>query len=914
MPTITTGVGLNSGIDIAGLVDSLIDVQRGQVRRLEARADSFQATQSAIKILEANLLTFSAAAQRLGESSTFEAVTVTNTDASQLEISTDSDVVPGAYQFQGIRRSSTHQVRSKGFANADQQTIGAGTLTITTGDGLHRSTLIDALNGGAGIHRGSVRVTDRSGNSADIDLSSVHTVDDVLDAINRTSDIAVTAGTQDGRIVLSDTSGGTGTFSVSDLNGGSAAADLGINKSAAASTLSGETVYYAADDFALEQIDDGNGLYRLSGAPDLRVTLTDDTTIDVNLDNTYTLRDVLGVINDHADNGGKLSATLVDGRLQLTDLSGGGGTSAFAVEDINNTSVIRQLGLDASASGDTITGHRLMAGMNSVLLRNLRGGQGIDQTGQMTLTDRTGTTATIDLTGAESLDEVLVAINNAQSGGGTDLQLAARINDAGTGIEVQDTSGATASNLVIADVGGSTLAAQLGIDVDAAQDSIDSGSLNLRRMNEATSLDDYAPDGGSVAEGAFTITDSAGNQQTITITSAVETIGDVLVRINSAATIAVKAELNETGDGFVLIDEAGGSDPLSVVEAGGTTAADLRILGDGTLNAAGKSQITSRHAMTVEISSTDTLNDIAEKINDAGGEVTAAVFDNGAAFNSTRLLLTSTTAGSKGNLTIDDGPLDLGLTTIAEGNDALLRVGSNVETSFLIASDDNTFKNAAAGVDVEVLAAASRSADVTITRNGNKIASVVDTFIQAYNTFLDTANDLTKFDAETNERGVLQGSGLVLRLNSRLDSLVHSRNTNFDNPIQSLAELGVRPGATGKLILDEDQLESALEDDFQAVADFFLDSDNGLAGRLSGAMDALTDPFTGTLVIEKDSLQDSVDTLNQRVEELNAILEVRRERMTLEFIQMEAALGELSSQQQVISAITLIKAPSSSKD
>ncbi len=63
-------------------------------------------------------------------------------------------------------------------------------------------------------------------------------------------------------------------------------------------------------------------------------------------------------------------------RLQLQDLTGGGGSSDFKVEDINDAKVVRQLGLDATAQGTTLTGNRLLAGLNSVLLRNLNGGQG----------------------------------------------------------------------------------------------------------------------------------------------------------------------------------------------------------------------------------------------------------------------------------------------------------------------------------------------------------------------------------------------------------------------------------------------------------------------------------------------------------------------------------------------------------
>src|SRR6185503_12234684 len=141
----------------------------------------------------------------------------------------------------------------------------------------------------------------------------------------------------------------------------------------------------------------------------------------------------------------------------------------------------------------------------------------------------------------------------------------------------------TSSNLVIADVGMGTLASQLGIAVNAATTSVDSGRLSLRYVNEATSVSNYAPDGLGIQAGAIKITDSAGNTATVQISSAVSNIGDVLQRINSASGISVTAQLNDTGDGFVLVDNAGGAGTLKVEESGGTTAADLRLLGTAVL-------------------------------------------------------------------------------------------------------------------------------------------------------------------------------------------------------------------------------------------------------------------------------------------------------------------------------------------
>lgn len=903
MSGLSVGTGLVSGLDIGGIVDALINAGRAPARRLETRLKDVQTTQTGLATLQASLVTLGSAIQTLTQTSTFNSFNIQNSDPTQLSVTARSSAVAGSFQLQAIRKSATHQALSRGFANADQQTVGTGRIVISRGGQVSRPTPLDLLNGGEGVRRGVIRITDRSGSSADIDLTKAVTVDDVVSAINNTTGLSVTASTVGGHLSLTDTSGSTASnLSVSDLNGGYAAADLGLNQSVGTSTLTGTDVLQVTGDFSLNLLDDGNGM-RTTDGTDLTITLTDDTQLDIDLDGAVTISDVLNRINQHANNGGKLTASLTDGRLVLTDNSGGGGTSAFTVQNAANSNVLRQLGLETTASGNTITGSRLTAGISSVLLRNLRGGRGIDQIGQLALTDRTGASATVDLTGAESLDEVLNAINTARTAGGVKLQLEARANDQGTGIVITDTSGATASNLTIADVGGGTLAAQLGIAVNGAQTSIDSGSLSLRHVNEATTLDTYAPSGGKVTTGSFAIVDSTGQQSVVSITSAVKTIGDVIQQINSAAAGAVTAQLNDTGDGIVLIDQAGGSDPLTVNEIGGKTAADLRLLGQGTLASDGKYHLEGRQATIITVEATDTLDTLASKINSAGGQVKAAVVNTGTTLNPSRLSLTSTVVGQAGRLIIDDGDLGLGFSTLIRGEDAVLRVGSDPSTAYFVSSASGTFSNAVAGYDVTVLNAGSGTATINSSLDTSSIETALNSFVSSYNSYIGAAAELTKYDPTTQKSGPLQGEGIVLRLQSRFNTLLNRLQGTSDSTVRSLADLGIRQDEGGKLTFDATRLDDALASAPDQVSNLFLDTENGLGKQLDTLVDGFTDPISGAITEEDKSLQATADALTSRIADIDNSLEVRRTRLTRQFNSMETAISTLQSQQQSLTAL-----------
>lgn len=902
MSGIKTSTGLISGIDTGALIDALINAERAPARRLESRLANVQAVQTGIGTLQAQLLSLTTAVSPLKDFRSFTALSVSNSNTAQLTVKTRSTSLAGNYEFQAVRLASTHRAISRGFANGDTQQIGsAGKLVISRENQISRPARLELLNGAQGVRRGVIRITDRSGETADVDLRSAATVDDVVSAINQ-SGIGVAARVVDGRFVIEDTTGQTtNNLSVTELNGGHTAADLGILSSVASSTLNGNDVYSVTGDFTLSQLNDGGGLRKQTNLDELNITLQDNTTLSIDLDNAVSVSDVLNAINNHDDNGGKLTASLQSGRLVLTDNTSGAGS--FTVTDANGSNATEVLGLGTTAVGNVITGQRLSAGANSALLRNLRGGQGITQLGSLSLTDRAGETATVDLSSAETLDDVLQAINTAQSVGLVKLQLSAKLNAHGNGIEITDTSGATASNLIIADVGGSTIAQDLGIEVDSATTSVDSGSLSLQTVNSASLLSTYSPKGANVTAGSFHITDSAGNQAVINITSSVKTIGDVLDVINNASGIQVTARLNDTGDGIVLEDDAAGSGTLTVEEAGGKTAADLRLLGTGVVGTSGKQEIISRRALTVDVEATDTLITITSKLNRIGGTVRAAVVNTGALVNGYRLSFASTLSGDSGKFVVEDNGLGFNVITQDIGRDALLRVGGNAETGFLIAGSSNTFSNTVGNLDITLNAVGDTAATVATTLDQTAITSKVQAFVTAYNSYVDLSNALTKYDTATSTRSALQGVSTPTTILTRFNSLINQLSGASDKTVRSLADVGIRLTTNGKLTFDTERLADALTEAPTEVQDFFSATTTGFAARFDDALNSFNDQFDGSLTAQYEALETNADELTNRIATIDERLAARRTILERQFANMEAILSGLQSQQSSLTGL-----------
>ncbi|QDU12498.1 flagellar filament capping protein FliD [Gimesia maris] len=900
MSGISSGVGLATGLNITEIVDAIIGVQRNALVKLADRAAAFEATEGGIKTLEANLLTLNTSVQKLNLKSTFETLKATSSDSSQFSVAANSTATAASYQLQGLRLSSNHQVVSNGFSDSDTTPIGTDTtITLSRGGKLDDSKLLEELNNGLGVQRGSIRITDRDGQTEVIDLTRTLNIQDVVDEINGSA-TSIVASIEEDHLVLTDTSSGLGTLKVTEVSGGKTAADLGILQSVAGSTLTGDSVYRVTSDFNLSQINDGNGITTVSGSEDFQITASDASTFNVDLDSAQTIGDVVDLVNNNASNGGKVTAAITsDGKLTLTDNTGGVATT-FEVTALNDSLAARELGIQTTGLGGTITG-TLSGGLNSVLLRNLNGGVSASSTvlnaGQVYFEDGAGGNATIDFSGVETLDEVINAINANGS-----IQIEASLNATKTGIQIKDTSAASGTSIEIQDTTGN-LAGFLKIDTVLADSkhTVDSGSLDLRYVNENTSLSTYGKNGTAVTSGSIRITDRDGVSFNVSLSDSetTKTVGDVLTKINEAAATAgakINARLNDFGDGFIVESTGGSSFDVKVEEvSSGTVAASLGIKG------AGATGVTSRQITEVSVEATDTLQDITEKIN-ATGVASATIIDDGTAFNSARLSITSSRSGAAGELILESD-YNFGFSTSVDADDALIRIGSNPQTSFLLTSSTNSFDDAITGLEIDLLSTGLSPSTINVARDTSGIKSTVTTFINAYNSFVDAKNSLTGFNSETNARGVLNGNSLVQTTVSRLEGMLTKKLSISNSSVKSMAQLGVRFNGNGKLELNSATLDALLADDPDAVTEFFQQEDTGFAVVMDDVITAMTDPFTGTLKAQTDSLQASALALNTRVDELNTILEARRERLIRQFTLQETIVNQLNSQQTALDGL-----------
>lgn len=902
MGRIQSSIGLITGVAIEDTVNQLMKLNALPKDRLESRNQVLQKEQVAVTELMTLVVGVQLTTDRLGQASLFSATKVDSSTPTSLTARSTGSPSPGSYSFVPVRRAQSQQLASSTFASADQK-LSSGEVILHRGGFLDDTVSLDGLNGGQGVARGYIRITDRTGASQAIDLRFVQSAGDVVDAINSADGLNVVASLRGGAFHLTDVSGSTAhDLEVTEVSGGTTAADLGLGGlSAASSSATGSQIRALHDSMALRSLRDGIGLHMPSQGDALQVNLRDGSQFTVNGLDSATAS--VGQLIEHIETagGGKVAVRVSSGadRLEIEDLTAGGGS--FSVTSPSGD-LAEQLGWDNAASGGTITGDRLISGLGDTLLSSLAGGQGLGPLGQIMITDRSGTAATIDLSAAATVQEVVDAINGAAVG------VYAQLNRSKTGIEILDTSGSMANDLTVANADGTNSATALGIDRAVASNRLDSGSLRRQYIGRNTLLSDWKQ-GAGLTFGSIRFTDSAGNGSALSLaTLAPKTVGEVIDAINEL-NIEVEARINETGDGILLVDKAGGSGTLTVSDVGSsTTAAQLGIAGTAAaLTLSGNTASGIDGSQTIRISTTAemSLTELVEEINELSGGPVRASLLNTSDGSGVRLLLNANQSGGLGRVAIEsDAGISFSQTT--RGQDALLAFGATeAGGGVLVSSRDNTFKGVLEDIELSIVTESRTPVTVTVAENKENLIKQVDTFVAQFNKLREKLDQVTVFDEASQSVGILFGKNSSLRVDMAFGRFF-SGTFRGAGSIRSLAQLGIRLNETGKLEFNKTKFEAALAADPEAVQEFFTKESSGFSAKAKAVADSLAGVESGALLNQSNSLQSQIEQNSQRIDTLTTRLDKQRERLLKQFYGMETAIAKLQQNLTALNQLQVI--------
>ena len=399
------------------------------------------------------------------------------------------------------------------------------------------------------------------------------------------------------------------------------------------------------------------------------------------------------------------------------------------------------------------------------------------------------------------------------------------------------------------------------------------------------------------------------------IKSLVSTLSDTLGKLTSV-TGWNTVNATSSNSSAVSVSAIGGTLPTTFnvevsVLAKAKATASAAVLPVGGAIGAGTLTLTpmSGAAVDVAVTATDTVSDVASKINGANAGVTATVLNDA---SGERLLLRSKTTGLVGGFTLsvaddDSNNADaLGLSRLVVGttNTTTATDAAATVNGIPVTSSTNTFATTVSGVTFSALQVTTAPVEISISKNTTDIQKNIDAFVAAYNAINDVLNEATKYDAATKGAGLLQGDSTALALQNSLRTAIQSVTTG-SSVFTRLADVGITQQRGGKLAVDSTKLAAGLANTDE-LKSMFRSTGGGAADGIAVKIKAVTTSLlssTGFFQSKENSLKLTLSQntknqqqVNERVTKFEASLNARYSALDTKMASLNALNAYVSQQ------------------
>lgn len=270
----------------------------------------------------------------------------------------------------------------------------------------------------------------------------------------------------------------------------------------------------------------------------------------------------------------------------------------------------------------------------------------------------------------------------------------------------------------------------------------------------------------------------------------------------------------------------------------------------------------------IDVSATDTVSDLASKINGAGAGVTATVLND---VSGERLLLRSNATGVEAGFELsvlsdaDGDPADAaGLSRLVNGasiqyaEDAQMQI-NNISVS----SSTNTFEDVISGITLTANAVSADPSEVVVAKDSSALTNAMNDFVAAYNALNESINEQTKYDPSSQSAGLLQGDSTAIGLQNALRGILQSATSG--SAYQRFNDIGVTQQLGGNLAIDSTRFEAAINNGDELKNLLRIDNSNPLTNGVASKFSAFAQGLLAT-----DGMFSSKDASLKRSLEFNA--------------------------------------------
>jgi len=305
-------------------------------------------------------------------------------------------------------------------------------------------------------------------------------------------------------------------------------------------------------------------------------------------------------------------------------------------------------------------------------------------------------------------------------------------------------------------------------------------------------------------------------------------------------------------------------------------------------------------SFNVSVAASDTLSDVAAKINSATGNpgISATVLQGS---DGAHLLLSSSVTGAANTIQVSetDGGTSLAGLTYATGNTAnYTQEAGAQDAAFSISgvsftSSTNTVSSALGGVTLDLLSTTTAPTTLTVSTDTATVATNVSTFVSAYNTLHSTLVQLGGFDASSNTAGPMMGSAVLTGIQNQLQHALYSIVNSGSSTYNTLASVGIATQSDGSLSVNTATLSAALGTNFGAVSQLFS-SASGVASTLNSQITTALGSG-GSVTTAGQTLTNQENALTQKSNDLDKQMAALSASLTQQYSALNTLLSQLQS-------------------
>lgn len=341
----------------------------------------------------------------------------------------------------------------------------------------------------------------------------------------------------------------------------------------------------------------------------------------------------------------------------------------------------------------------------------------------------------------------------------------------------------------------------------------------------------------------------------------------------------------------------------------------------------------SINGTTVKINATDSVSEMMTKISTGTG-VTMTYNSVTNAFKLSADEMGGSNAISFDDLNANKFVAALGLTNTQAAQDAIIEI-DGVETTRASNTVDID------GLNITLNAVTTDAVTVDTAYDSSAMVDKIKTFVEEYNTLIEDLNtqvkqtkaksgttgnysyyepllddekkemsddEIEKWEAKAKE-GLLYNDSSITSLLSKMRSTLYNKVTTSTGNEISLYSIGITTSSTytdnGKLVIDEDKLKAAIEENGNDIQELFTQTDTGIADKMKKIIDGAVGStgslrtkagIVGTASVNENTLSKQLQDISEQISKEKTRLANKETYYYNLFANMESAISNSNSQ------------------